>query len=80
MAVNQPSQEGNEPTNRVDESRLRSIVDQMADGVVIVNRDGIIRFANPAAERLFGRSCDELKNRELGFPVVVSGTAEVEVG
>ena len=79
MAVNQPSQVGHEPTNRVEESRLRSIVDQMADGVVIVNRDGIIRFANPAAERLFGRSCDELKNRELGFPVVASGTAEVEV-
>ena len=51
----------------------------MADGVVIVNRDGMIRFANPAAERLFGRSREELTDRELGFPVVASETAEVQV-
>jgi signal transduction histidine kinase len=79
-AVQQPSHEENAVRDlRSEEARLKSIVDQMADGVVIVNRDGMIRFANPAAERLFGRSRDELTNRELGFPVMASATAEVEV-
>ena len=78
-AVNQPSDEGHEKADRSEEARLESIVDRMADGVVIVNRDGMIRFANPAAERLFGRSREELTDRELGFPVVVSETAEVQV-
>ena len=77
--MNRPSHEDREATDRLDEARLTSIVEQMADGVVIVDRDGMIRFANPAAERLFGRSRDELTNRELGFPVVASGTAEVQV-
>ena len=77
--MNQPSHEDHEESDRLEEARLKSIVDQMADGVVIVNRDGTIRFANPAAERLFGRSREELTRRELGFPVVVSDTAEVEV-
>lgn len=78
-AVNQPSHEDREAPDRLEEARLKSIVEQMADGVVIVNRDGMIRFANPAAERLFGRSRAELTNRELGFPVMVMETAEVEV-
>jgi signal transduction histidine kinase len=51
----------------------------MADGVVVVDRDGIIRFANPAAQQLFGRTADDLVGRELGFPVVVGDTAGVEV-
>jgi signal transduction histidine kinase len=51
----------------------------MADGIVIVSRTGMIRFANPAAERLFGRSASELLDRELGFPVLAAETAEVEV-
>jgi PAS domain S-box-containing protein len=51
----------------------------MADGVVIVDLDGIIRFTNPAAEQLFGRSAADLRGRPFGFPVVASGTAEIEV-
>jgi signal transduction histidine kinase len=58
---------------------LRAIVERMADGVIIVGLDGIIRFANPAAEELFGRSASDLRGRDLGFPVVVGERAEVEV-
>jgi signal transduction histidine kinase len=64
---------------RGDEARLRSIVEHMADGVVIVDRQGVIRFANPAAERLFGRSAAELQGHELGFPILTGDAAEVEV-
>jgi signal transduction histidine kinase len=62
-----------------DGTELRSIVERMADGVIIVGLDGIIRFANPAAEQLFGRTAADLKGRDLGFPVVVGERAEVEV-
>lgn len=51
----------------------------MADGVVIVDLDGIIRFANPAAESLFGRTAPDLVGSDLGFPAVSGETAEVEV-
>ena len=44
---------------RSEGARLRTIVERMADGIVIANRDGIIRFANPAAEALFGRPADD---------------------
>jgi signal transduction histidine kinase len=64
---------------RSEQVSLRSIVERLADGLIIVGLDGIIRFANPAAERLFGRTAEELRATEFGFPVVSGDSAEVEV-
>jgi signal transduction histidine kinase len=58
---------------------VRQIVDCLADGVVIVSDEGVIRFANPAAERLFGRSSAELVGREFGFPLSSADPAEIEI-
>jgi signal transduction histidine kinase len=62
-----------------EQERLRSIIDRLPDGIAIVSTDGVIRFANGAAERLFGRGSDDLCGRHLGFPVVAGESAEVEV-
>jgi signal transduction histidine kinase len=62
-----------------EQSRLRSIVERMADGVVIIGLDGVIRFVNPAAESLFGRAASELEGTSFGFPAVAGETAEIQV-
>jgi two-component system phosphate regulon sensor histidine kinase PhoR len=36
-----------------ERSRLAAVLDQMTDGVLIVDSQGMIQFANPAAKRLF---------------------------
>ena len=64
---------------RSEQARLRTIVERMADGIVIVGMDGVIRFVNPAAERLFGRPWSALNGRELGFLAVAGDTAEIDV-
>ncbi|MGH7618719.1 MAG: sensor histidine kinase, partial [Gemmatimonadaceae bacterium] len=64
---------------RSDRERLRAIIDRLPDGIAIVDDDGIIQFANRAAEQLFGRSADDLRGRHLGFPVVAGESAEVDV-
>jgi signal transduction histidine kinase len=51
----------------------------MADGVVIIGLDGVIRFVNPAAESLFGRAASELEGTSFGFPAVTGETAEIHV-
>ena len=66
-------------SRRSEQSRLRSIVERMADGVVIIGLDGVIRFANPAAESLFGRSSAELEGTSFGFPAIAGETAEIQV-
>ncbi len=58
---------------------LRQLVDRMADGVLVVDRDGIIQFANPAAAALFGRAMRELKGQSFGFPVMAGESTEVEL-
>ncbi|MHB1168571.1 MAG: sensor histidine kinase [Longimicrobiales bacterium] len=60
-------------------ARLRAIVEGIADGIVIVDPDGLIRFANTAAERLFGRTAEMLLGSNLGFPVMAGESTEVEI-
>jgi PAS domain S-box-containing protein len=60
-------------------SSLRAIIERLPDGIVIVDRQGTIRFANPAAERLFDRSADDLVGTSFGFPVVVGETTEIDI-
>jgi signal transduction histidine kinase len=59
--------------------RLRGIIERLPDGIVVVDGDGNIRFANPAAERLFGRTAKELIGNPFGFPVIVGETTEIDI-
>jgi signal transduction histidine kinase len=60
-------------------SRLRAIIESLADGIVIVDRQGVIRFANPAAARLFTRSPEALVGTPLGTPLTAGETTEMEI-
>jgi signal transduction histidine kinase len=44
---------------------LSQILDVSPSGIVILDYEGRVEFANPAAERLLGRPCSELKGRRL---------------
>ena len=59
--------------------RLRAIIESLADGIVIVDHSGVIRFANPAAARLFTRSPETLVGTALGVPLVAGETTEMEI-
>jgi PAS domain S-box-containing protein len=58
---------------------LRTIIDHLVDGIVVVDDEGRIRFANRAAEMLFGRPANELRNQPFGFAVVRGDTSEIDV-
>ncbi len=58
---------------------LREIIESLADGIVIVDPAGAIRFANPAAGRLFNRAPDELVGTVLGSALVAGETTEMEI-
>lgn len=61
------------------EARFRNIVERTADGIVIVGRDGRVRFANPGAERMFARSAAELIDEDFGVAVVSGETTEMDI-
>jgi len=52
---------------RDSESRLRAVVETAADGIITIDADGIIRTVNPAVERIFGYSADELIGHNVGI-------------
>ena len=59
-------------TSNDENKRLSTVLEQLTDGVIIVDVNGLIQFANPAAQKLFdtpnapGRSVTEvLRNHQL---------------
>ena len=61
------------------ELRLRKIVKTIADGIVIVDKNGIVRFVNPAAEYILNHKAQELLGRSFGYPIVTGETTELSI-
>jgi len=49
------------------EARLRAMLKEMVTGVMVVNRQGIITHANPAAARLLGLPADQVVGRSVDW-------------
>ena len=60
------------------EKHLQTIVSQSSDGIVILNQQGKIIFANPAAEKIFNLHIGELKDVELGIPITIDRPFEMD--
>lgn len=64
---------------QASERRFRNIIEKNADGILIVDQQGLIRFANPAAEEILGRTVADLVDTMFGFPVVAAKTTELDI-
>jgi nitrogen-specific signal transduction histidine kinase len=49
------------------------VIAALADGLAIVDRDGLVRLWNPAAEQVIGRSAAQVLNQPLPFPMPPPG-------
>ncbi len=63
----------------IQEARFRSIIEKNADGIIIVDQNGIVRFVNPAGEALLGFRAEQLVGEMFGFPVVAGENIELDV-
>jgi signal transduction histidine kinase/CheY-like chemotaxis protein len=61
------------------EARFRTLIEKTADGIVIVDGNGIVCFVNPAVESLFARQAEELLGEPFGFPVTAGETTELDI-
>ena len=64
---------------RDSQTRFRNLVFSNPDGILIVDLDGVVRFTNPAAEQLFGRTQEQMMDQPFGYPVVAGETAEIDI-
>ncbi len=61
------------------EVRLRTIINGNADGIIVVDRDGVVCFVNQAAESLIDRKAEELVGELFGFPVAAGDAEEINL-
>lgn len=61
------------------EFHLRTIINTISDGLLVVDQEGKILFCNPAAEQIFGRSRTQLQEQEFGLPFAEGKWVEVTI-
>ncbi|MEG3990213.1 PAS domain S-box protein [Microcoleus sp. S28C3] len=65
---------------KASESRFRNVIEKNADGIAIVNKRGLVCFANPSAEALFNCKAEELLGQAFfGNLVVESSACDIEM-
>ena len=60
-------------------TRFYNLIASNADAMLVVDLDGIIRFANPSAERLMGRSAADLIDKTFGIPIEGAANSEINL-
>ncbi|MDP0497482.1 MAG: response regulator [Verrucomicrobiota bacterium JB024] len=60
------------------ESRIRQIIDANTDAILVVDRDKIVQFANPAAEQMLDSRLLDLIGRPFAYPLSRVGTCGQE--
>lgn len=76
-----------EIVEHIDDSRLtgfsqpsfRLLIENTADGILVVDLSGAVLYANPAAGKILGHSREELLHVPLGRPIAWGETAEITV-
>ena len=56
-----------EDAHRESEERLRAIVENLMDGLVVIDEAGVILAFNPAAQRMFGYDAGEAIGEDVGI-------------
>lgn len=58
---------------------LRNLIEQNVDGIIIVDKNGIVRYANLAAGNIFGRKREEFQGKPFGFPIASGEKTELDI-
>ena len=53
----------------LSQQSFHSIVEKSTDAIIIVDRNGLVRYVNPAAEAIFGRNQEDFIDDPFGMPL-----------
>jgi signal transduction histidine kinase len=63
----------------ISQPSFQLLIENMADGMLVVDLVGAVLYANPAAARIFGQPLEELLHVPLGRPIVSGEATEIAV-
>jgi two-component system, cell cycle response regulator len=61
------------------EARFQRIIEENADGIIVVDDDRVIKYANAAMAELTGRPISNLVGDVVDFPLELDATSEIEI-
>lgn len=61
------------------EEKVRTIINNNLNGMIVIDHDGIILFVNKEAEKIFGRTSDKMLGETLGLPLEFDKISELEI-
>lgn len=64
---------------KASRASFHSIVEASTDGVVVIGRNGLVRFANTAAGDLLGRPVEDLVGKVFEFAMAIGEGAEIDL-
>jgi CheY-like chemotaxis protein len=64
---------------RISRANFQDIIGKNADGIVIVSKNKIVKFVNPAAEVMFGFKIEQVLGSEFSFSITPEETQEIEI-
>ena len=64
---------------RKQERQYREIIENNADAMLVLNKQGIVQYMNPAAERLFDREKEQFIGQSFGFPIASEDALEIDI-
>jgi signal transduction histidine kinase len=64
---------------RVLQENFQSIVTKSVDGIIIIDMQGVVQFANPAAKLLFGYLANSLIGMKFGIPSLTKEFIEIHI-
>ena len=53
--------------NTIGESIAHAVIDNVIEGIILINEHGVLQYFNPAAERLFGLSAEEVLGKNVSM-------------
>ncbi|MBS0222923.1 MAG: response regulator [Proteobacteria bacterium] len=65
--------------NSFNQTEIRFLVEKNADGIIVLDGDGVVLFANPAAEQIFGRPLAVLIGSPIGIPFTADEATEIAI-
>ncbi|MBM4054668.1 MAG: EAL domain-containing protein [Planctomycetes bacterium] len=61
------------------QEQFRNTVERSRDGIVVVDKEGFVRFANESALIIFSYDSDQLTGTVFGFPIITDVMTEIEI-
>jgi len=58
---------------------FRAIVERNPDGIIIVDKEGLVRYLNPRVRAIFGHRAADLEGKLFGEPIVAGESTEIDI-